>query len=446
MLMKAVLNGPFGQLGLGPTPLTIGRTPGNQLVLAEPKVSSLHAEIRPQGQDYAIVDLGSTNGTFVNGQRLTSNVPNVLRAGDTVVIGDTRFTYEVPDMPASDPTVFAGSRQGNDPSYTPTVAAPSPSYTGYGANVQQPGAYQVPPPPISPGYEQASYPQASPYYSAPVSGYGADAQPGAYQAPPPPPAYVGSQPYGYPQGASYPGAPAPVTAPPTQRPNRRGLWIILGAIGGLVVIGLVLFGVIGYVNRSTPTKSLNAFCNALKSGDYQSAYNQLSSGLQSKFGTEAQFAAGYASNEGMGKITDCTVTSVDDGAGTGTVNYTLGQGSKLIVDYKLADENGGSKITSQQPRSTPTLTLNTYCTDLKAGDYQGAYNELSSAAQSQETESQFASNFSTTKITDCMVSNVNDTAGTGTISYTASNGASVVADYTLVNEHGTWKITTEKVR
>src|SRR5260370_30414374 len=119
------------------------------------------------------------------------------------------------------PTVYAGSKQGNDSSYTPT--APSPSYTGYGADVQQPGAYQSPPPPVSPGYEQASYPQASPYYSAPVSGYGADVQPGAYQAPPPPPAYVGSQPYGYPQGASYPGAPPPVTAPPTQRPSLSAL-------------------------------------------------------------------------------------------------------------------------------------------------------------------------------------------------------------------------------
>src|SRR6266852_1311533 len=78
MLMKAVLNGPFGQVELGLAPLTIGRTPGNQLVLAEPKVSSHHAEIRPQGQDYVIIDLGSTNGTFVNDQRLTSNVPSPL--------------------------------------------------------------------------------------------------------------------------------------------------------------------------------------------------------------------------------------------------------------------------------------------------------------------------------------------------------------------------------
>src|SRR5207245_6163662 len=99
--------------------------------------------------------------------------------------------------------------------------------------------------------------------------------------------------------------------------------------------------------------------------------------------------------------------------------------SKLVADYKLVNENGSSKNKNEQVRSTPTLTLSTYCTDLNAGDYQGAYNELSSAAQSQETESQFASNFSTIKITGCMVSNVNDTAGTGTISYTASNGASV---------------------
>jgi FHA domain len=446
MLMKAVLNGPFGQVELGPTPLTIGRAPGNQLVLAESKVSSLHAEIRPQGQDnsiYAIVDLGSTNGTFVNGQRLTSNVPSLLHAGDIVGIGDTRFTYDVPGMSEIDPTVYAGSKQGNDSFYTPMAPAPLPPYAGYGSDVQQPGAYQSPPPPVSPGYEPSSYPQGSPYYGAPVSGYGADVQPGAYQPPPPPPAYVGSQPSGYPQGPSYPGAPV---AAPTQRPNRRGLWIILGAIGGLVVIGLVLFGVIAYVNRSTPTKSLNAFCNALKSGDYQTAFNQLDSGLQSKLGPEGTFAAGYASNEGLGKITNCTVTGVDDGAGTGTINYTLGQGSKLIVDYKLADENGGSKITSQQPRSIPTLTLNTYCTDLKAGDYQGAYNELSSTAQSQETESQFASNFSTNKVSNCTVNNVNDTAGTGTISYTGSNGVSLVADYTLVSENGTWKIKTEQVR
>jgi limonene-1,2-epoxide hydrolase len=283
--------------------------------------------------------------------------------------------------------------------------------------------------------EQAGYPQqSSPYYGAHVSSSDAGAQP------PPPPAYVGAQPYSYPQGASYPGTPAP-PVPPVQRPNRRRLWIILGTIiGGIVVIALILVLVIGAANRSTPAKTLTAFCNALKSGDYQTAYNQLDSGLQSKFGSEGAFATAYASNGGLGKIAGCTVTNVDDGAGTGTITYTLAQRNSLIVDYKLADENGSSKIVSQQPRSTPTLTLTTFCTALKAADYQTAYNQLSSAEQSQITEAQLATALSTNMVTNCKLSNINDAAGTGTVSYTFAHGNSSIIAYTLINENGTWKI------
>src|ERR1700693_3192346 len=182
MLMKAVLNGPFGQVDLGSTPLTIGHTPDNQLVLADSEVSSHHAEIYPQEQDYAIIDLGSTNGTFVNNQRLTSNVPTLLHAGDIVVIGDTRFSYDVPGMSESHPTVYAASRQGSGPNYTPPVV-PLPSYPAYGSDVQQPGAFQTSPPPVSPGYEQPNYAQGSPSYGTPVPAYNESAQPGAYQSP-----------------------------------------------------------------------------------------------------------------------------------------------------------------------------------------------------------------------------------------------------------------------
>ena len=81
---------------------------------------------------------------------------------------------------------------------------------------------------------------------------------------------------------------------------------------------------------------------------------------------------------------------------------------------------------------------------LKTGDYQTAYNQLSSAAQSQETESQFAASLTANKVTACTVSNVNDTAGTGPISYTVANGATSVIDYTLIMENGTWKIDSGK--
>src|SRR5262249_48096617 len=155
-------------------------------------------------------------------------------------------------------------------------------------------------------------------------------------------------------------------------------------------------------------------CNALKGSDYQTAYNQLSSGLQAKFGTEAQFAAGYSSNGGLGKITGCTVSNVDDGGGTGTLSYSLsgGSSSSLGVDYTLIDENLASRINAQHPRSNPSITLTPYCNALVGGDDQTAYNQLSSAAQSQiGTEAQFAALATSFKLKDCTVSNVNETAG-----------------------------------
>ena len=81
---------------------------------------------------------------------------------------------------------------------------------------------------------------------------------------------------------------------------------------------------------------------------------------------------------------------------------------------------------------------------LKTGDYQTAYNQLSSATQSQETEAQFAASLTANKVTVCTVSNVNDTAGTGTISYTVADGSTSVIYYTLINNNGTWKIDSGK--
>ncbi len=213
------------------------------------------------------------------------------------------------------------------------------------------------------------------------------------------------------------------------------------------MLSAIAFGTFGYVNRSTPTKTLNAFCSALKIGDYHTAYNQLSSGLQAKFTSEAAFTAGFSNNGGLGKITDCTVSSVDDGAGTGTISYVLtgGSASKLVVDYTLIDESSSWKINAQHPRSASSLTLTTYCNALVMGDYQTAYNQFSSAAQSQiGTEAQFASTATSTKIKSCSVSNVNDATGIGTVTYLRGDGNTVSANETLVKENGSWKINAQQ--
>ena len=385
--MEATLKGPYGQTNLEPTPYpyTIGRAPENLLVVNDPKVSSHHAQIRPEEQGYDIVDLGSSNGTFVNEQRLVPNVPRLLYTGDQVRIGDTVFVYEAGAMsqPFGESTAYGGFSQGSTPSYSPVVATPPP--------------------------------------------YRVDS-------------------YGAPQGGYAPYSPAPAPTPvPVQKTSRRGLWIALSAIVGVLLLGAIVFGVIGYANRSTPTKTLNAFCSSLKSGGYQAAYDQLSSGLQAKLGSEAQFAAGYSNNGGLGKVTNCTVNTADDGASTGTINYNFSGGSTLVVDYSLVYENGTSKINAQHPRSTPSLTLTTYCNALVTADYQTAYNQFSSSAQSQiGTEAQFAATATTIKIKDCIVTNVNDTTGSGAITYVRGDGNKVSANETLVKDNVTWKISDQQ--
>jgi hypothetical protein len=71
--------------------LTVGRAADNDVVVEDSTASSHHAKfIAPD----TVLDLGSTNGTFVNGQRVSGR--QRLRPGSEVAIGSTRFRFEVP--------------------------------------------------------------------------------------------------------------------------------------------------------------------------------------------------------------------------------------------------------------------------------------------------------------------------------------------------------------
>lgn len=72
--------------------LTIGRSDGNDIVLERDRTaSSLHAVVESYGPGWALRDLGSTNGTFVGGERLLGE--RVLRHNDELRIGQTRITF-----------------------------------------------------------------------------------------------------------------------------------------------------------------------------------------------------------------------------------------------------------------------------------------------------------------------------------------------------------------
>jgi pSer/pThr/pTyr-binding forkhead associated (FHA) protein len=71
--------------------VTIGRLPGNSLVIDSPIVSSKHARVVRDGDDFVVEDLKSTNGTFVNRQRVTRHR---LRDGDVMVVGRHRLVFD----------------------------------------------------------------------------------------------------------------------------------------------------------------------------------------------------------------------------------------------------------------------------------------------------------------------------------------------------------------
>lgn len=73
-------------------PVVIGRSPGADIVIGDDFVSGRHARVLPDGEGLILEDLESTNGTVLNGQRITR--PQPLRPGDDIVVGDVRLSVD----------------------------------------------------------------------------------------------------------------------------------------------------------------------------------------------------------------------------------------------------------------------------------------------------------------------------------------------------------------
>ena len=91
------------EVPLGASVVSVGRTPGNVVVLDDRELSKRHAEIVPAANGYLVRDLGSSNGTFVNGRRIKEQR---LSSGDVLELGSARYRY----TDASEPTAAGGAQ------------------------------------------------------------------------------------------------------------------------------------------------------------------------------------------------------------------------------------------------------------------------------------------------------------------------------------------------
>jgi hypothetical protein len=127
--------------------LNLGRDITNTITINDREVSRHHLRFTRSPEGYTIEDLGSTNGTFINGKRLSGAI--LLKNGDMIGLGETvTLGYEIV-RPGMSPAAGAN----NYPATTPSASNP----------YQQPQAPAAPAAPAANPYQQPQAPQPNPY-------------------------------------------------------------------------------------------------------------------------------------------------------------------------------------------------------------------------------------------------------------------------------------------
>jgi hypothetical protein len=135
--------------------LVIGRDEGADVVVADPELSRRHAAVRPSGDAVEVEDLGSLNGTWLNGERIQA--PVLLTPGDVVHLGTSEF--ELATVPASARETIAAA--------PPPAPAPAPAPPRAPAPVPVPVPAPVPAPLPAPAAGPVA---AMPAFVAPPAG------------------------------------------------------------------------------------------------------------------------------------------------------------------------------------------------------------------------------------------------------------------------------------
>ena len=104
---------------------TVGRVEDNAFQIAEPSVSSRHCEILLRGEEIVVKDLNSTNGTFINGEKISEGV---LKPGQTLRLGNVELKLDVPGAPTAQPAPAAAAASSpSAPASAPSAPAPAPA-------------------------------------------------------------------------------------------------------------------------------------------------------------------------------------------------------------------------------------------------------------------------------------------------------------------------------
>ena len=208
------------------------------------------------------------------------------------------------------------------------------------------------PPPQQP--QQVPYPPYDPAYALPAYG----PPPGTVYGPPQGP----QTPYGPPSYGPPPYAMPPGYMPPPQKKSSlTWLWITLGIVGGVLILGCAACGIFAYtagrqaVNAAGPTLAATEYYAYLKQGDYNKAYSLVDpnatftvNGQTVPVTNETAFTdAAQAADQGAGAITQVSASPQVSSGNTNDVTVTVTRGSNSYdVHLTLQQENGSWKVVS----------------------------------------------------------------------------------------------------
>jgi pSer/pThr/pTyr-binding forkhead associated (FHA) protein/limonene-1,2-epoxide hydrolase len=406
--MKAVLHGPLGDTILETTLFTIGSSPDNSLVIDTTKVSAHHAEIRLEEQGFSITDLGSIHGTYVNGERLDFNTPRLLNPGNSIAFGDSIFTYAREETQQTRESMPTPSKLEEDaiapfdekmetlPSTQSmvTISGPSENQELVDNNTQYALSQQSL---ASSNMKLDNIPFIPPDYDGPIPGY-----------------------------------------VPIKQVRRRDRRFILIGTALLFVLALAVGGYF-FFTRSTPEKTLDAFCSAMQGQDYQTAYHQFSNALQNSE-TELEFAN---TSRAGGKVNTCTHSSANiaNNKATADVKLVTSSGQESRSNILLATDRGDTWKMSLYP-TTPTMTLTTFCNALRNKDLPTAYSQLTTGIKRQHAEAQFETDFAGLT---CSYANISPSGSTqsATLTFKSAAGQTATAKVSLIQDgesSNSWKI------
>ncbi len=73
--------------------VTVGRSEEADFVINDSKISAVHFSVRSNGTLYSVIDLGSTNGTRLNGKKISPNMPVRMKNLDEIMVGKTKLLF-----------------------------------------------------------------------------------------------------------------------------------------------------------------------------------------------------------------------------------------------------------------------------------------------------------------------------------------------------------------